>query len=495
MSSAWRRPDRRRALAAALLAWGLWAGGCARVVTAPPPRSTTTPRASTVVAPLPDDAPPPLMTLAAHDRLLVLAPHPDDESIGCGGLLRAATARGLPVRVVFLTYGDAHEWAFFLQRKHPVFVPAAVRRMGLERHDEALAATERLGVSPNDVLFLGYPDFGTLTIWHGHWGTRPPFRSLLTRVRAVPYASAYHPGAPYKGEEIVRDLTQILREFRPTKVFVSHPADHHPDHRALYLFTAVALRTAALTPAPTVYPYLVHFGRWPKPGGDHPEAPMNPPPRLAAQAVWQAFPLTPEEMARKRDAIQAHRSQYRFSAQALLAFDRTNELFGDFPVEIVSVIPKEIVVPQALPPASSEGAVELDHVALVGSEWRATRVEGDDVVITLKVGRPAGEVVTASIFLFGYRADQPFETMPKLRITLRPVGTSVDDQRRALPAKTVRVVRHADGVTVRVPRAALGHPEQIFLSARLFFSEVPLEWSAWHLLQLPSEPAPSASSS
>ncbi len=478
MSSAWRLGNRRRA-AVALLVWGLWAAAGPAVA---------------AEAPLPDDAPPPLMTLAANDRILVLAPHPDDETLGCGGLLRAATARRLPVRVVFLTYGDAHEWAFFLQWKHPVFIPAAVRRMGMERHDEALAATERLGVSPNDVLFLGYPDFGTLTIWHGHWGARPPFRSLLTRVRAVPYASAYRPGAAYKGEEIVRDLAQILREFHPTKVFVSHPADHHPDHRALYLFTAVALRAAALTPPPTVYPYLIHFGRWPKPGGDHPEASMNPPPRLAAQVVWRAFPLTPEEMARKRGAIQAHHSQYRFSAQALLSFARANELFGDFPLEVVPASPEETVVPWVPAAAPSDDALEQDHVALVGSEWRVTRAEGNDVVITLKLGRPVGELVTASLFLFGARADQPFEAMPKLRLTLRPVGVAVDDQRRPLPAKTVRVVRHLDGLTVWVPRAALGHPEQMFLSARLFFSEMPLEWSAWHVLQLPPEPPPSSSS-
>ena len=50
-------------------------------------------------------APP--VTLLPQDRVLVLAPHPDDEVIGCAGVIQRAVAMSLPLRVVFLTYGDA----------------------------------------------------------------------------------------------------------------------------------------------------------------------------------------------------------------------------------------------------------------------------------------------------------------------------------------------------------------------------------------------------
>ena len=78
--------------------------------------------------------------------------------------------------------------------------------MGEVRHHEALAAAKILGVDTNQLVFLGYPDFGTLTIWYRHWADRPSFESMLTKVTNVPYEDAFRPGAPYKGEEIVRDL-------------------------------------------------------------------------------------------------------------------------------------------------------------------------------------------------------------------------------------------------------------------------------------------------
>src|SRR5207249_3833424 len=51
------------------------------------------------------------LRLARDDRVLVLAPHPDDEALACGGLVQRALKMRLPVRIVFLTYGDSNEWS------------------------------------------------------------------------------------------------------------------------------------------------------------------------------------------------------------------------------------------------------------------------------------------------------------------------------------------------------------------------------------------------
>ena len=50
------------------------------------------------------------LQLGASDRVLVLAPHPDDESIACGGLLLAARAVGAARCVVVVTDGDNNPW-------------------------------------------------------------------------------------------------------------------------------------------------------------------------------------------------------------------------------------------------------------------------------------------------------------------------------------------------------------------------------------------------
>ena len=51
----------------------------------------------------------PGLTLGSADRLLILAPHPDDEVLGCGGVIPQAVALGLPVRIVFFPYRDFYE--------------------------------------------------------------------------------------------------------------------------------------------------------------------------------------------------------------------------------------------------------------------------------------------------------------------------------------------------------------------------------------------------
>src|SRR5207247_6384648 len=51
------------------------------------------------------------LTLPAHPRVLVFAPHPDDESLAAGGLITRLVHAGDAVRVVFVTNGDGYPWA------------------------------------------------------------------------------------------------------------------------------------------------------------------------------------------------------------------------------------------------------------------------------------------------------------------------------------------------------------------------------------------------
>ncbi len=408
--------------------------------------------------------------LRRDDRLLVLAPHPDDEAIACGGLIQRAVKMRLPVRVVFLTYGDANERSFAVFRRHPVIVPRAVRAMGLVRHDEAVAADRILGLGPDRLVFLGYPDFGTFEMWTEHWGAKPPLRSKLTRVAAVPYANAFRPGAGYKGEELLRDLTAQLRDFRPSKVFVSHPADHNPDHRALYLFARVALWNLEGELAPELFPYLVHYRGWPASRGLHAGESLVPP-LLAPSPAWRSLGVPPSARARKRAALQAHATQFRYSADFLLSFVRANELFGDFP---------------ALVPGAPAELADAERAALVGVEWRTVRVEHDALVVSTRLARPLAEAVEASVYVFGHRRDRPFARMPKLRIEVGMLGHRVLDQDRHVDGDTVEVERGERTIAVRVPLAALGRPERAFISARTSVADVPFDWTSWRVVELPA---------
>ena len=420
---------------------------------------------------------PPLHTLrlTPSDRILIVAPHPDDEVIGCGGIIQRAVEMRLPLRVVFLTHGDNNEFSFLLYGKHPVFVPAAVRRMGEIRHAEALTAAEILGVSANELIFLGYPDWGTFSIWCSYWGNRPAYRSMLTRVTTVSYPDAFRPGAEYKGEEILQDLETILREFHPTKVFVSHPADHQPDHRAAYLFTRVALWNAAPEVHSEIYPYLVHYHpKWPKPSRDPWNELLAPPPSLE-EVHWRSFSLLPDQILRKEKALKAHNSQYRAGSAALSAFVRPNELFGDFPTgRINPVHPAQI----------SEDVTEEDRAAFVGLTWQAISLEGDDLTLSFRFSRPLAKEVTAFIYLFGYRADHPFAEMPKVRVNVGMFHTAISDRLGTLKRAKVQVIRRSKEVALRIPLELLGDPQRILVSAHTSLGGIPLDRGSWHIVDL-----------
>ncbi len=128
-------------------------------------------------------------------NVLVIAPHPDDEAIGCGGTLLQHALAGDRVVAAFLTSGE----------------------LGLEslpkdlawkvREEEAAAAAEILGVAALE--FFRLPD----------------------------WTAGEHV------EEGAGKLAQVLQREAPGLVYLPHAAEWHPDHRAaLTIFTAALLR-------------------------------------------------------------------------------------------------------------------------------------------------------------------------------------------------------------------------------------------------------------
>jgi len=424
--------------------------------------------------------------LGDGDRILVLAPHPDDEVLGAGGVLREAVSRNLPVRVVFLTHGDSNEWSFLAYRKRPVFLPRAVLRMGTLRQEEALAAAAALGLPPWDLSFLGYPDYGTLTIWRSHWGLRPPDRGRLTRARAVPYQTAFRPGAPFKGEEILADLEAILREFHPTRIFVSHPADHHPDHAALYLFTRVALWDLQGEVTATLHPFLVHYPGWPRARGFRPDEELAPPPLLLGGFAWQSRELSRDEIVAKRHALAAHHTQYGYSAARLLSFVRANEMYGDLTVPVLAPDAGAVRLLDA-PEALGEPVAEPEEEAasgLVDLQGLSLRLVRDQVAIGMDLPEPLKEGSAVSLSVFGYRQDVAFQAMPKLELWVEPHAYTVRDQARTLPRSTALAVATGRRIEARIPLAALGDPGRLFLQVRTSSRRSRQGQTPWWIVEL-----------
>ncbi len=261
----------------------------------------------------------PQLTLAG-ERLLVLSPHPDDESLCCAGAIQRVLRGGGEVWVLWFTNGDGFEWdagllAHTLRPQGPASLELGQRRM-----EEARQAARRLGVAEGHLFFLGYPDRGLEALLR-HPGDLP-YRSRLTGVSYVPYPGTLSPGAPYTGESLRRDLRRVLEQVRPTLVLAPSPKDAHPDHRA------VGLLAQQEVPADRLRFWIVHGGlEWPLPKGLHPALPLEPAPR-GKGLPWQRLLLSAQERRVKLEALRAHATQMRLLARFLLAFVRENELFS-----------------------------------------------------------------------------------------------------------------------------------------------------------------------
>jgi len=166
-----------------------------------------------------------------EDTTVVIAPHQDDESLGCGGIIARRRNEGLPVHVIFITDGSASH------PDHERIKPAELAHL---RRAEAMAAMKCLGVERNAVHFLDEPD-GTL--------------KDISQVRR---------------RDLVGRLGTLLAQIQPAEIFLPCNPDGSGEHVATFAFVIDAVRARNLTPEIWQYPVWswwnpgLMFRRWVK---------------------------------------------------------------------------------------------------------------------------------------------------------------------------------------------------------------------------------------
>lgn len=267
-------------------------------------------------------------TIDATTTLLVVAPHPDDETLCCAGVIQRVLKAGGRVSVVWITSGDGSELSMLIVEKSLFINSDKLRDLAAKRMQEARAATALLGVPAAQQFFLGYPDRGLLLLMTDNYAT--PYHSRFTGATRVPYPTALFPGDPYTGQSLERDFDAVLDRVHPTLVLAPSPEDGHPDHRASGILAIRALSHRNELSKGRYW--IVHGGEgWPSPRGYSPDIPLNPPPRGKGLEPT-AFVLTEEERTRKLQAVRAYRTQMEVMSSFLLAFVRTTELYSALPV-------------------------------------------------------------------------------------------------------------------------------------------------------------------
>jgi len=147
--------------------------------------------------------------------ILVLAPHPDDEAFGCGGLIALKRLEGCPVHVVFVTDGSA---------SHPNHPTLSTTALATLREQEARASLRVLGVDSANIRFLGVRD-GTL----GHLSES-------------------------ESSTIVSHLQELLGDIKPDAVFLPFHEDGSSEHEAAFKLFATAIKKFPVRPRVMEFP-------------------------------------------------------------------------------------------------------------------------------------------------------------------------------------------------------------------------------------------------
>lgn len=184
-------------------------------------------------------------------RAVIVAPHPDDEVLGCGGLMQLLAAAGRPLQLISVTDGSA---------SHPGSERWPVQRLSVIRPQESAEALRRLGLPMHRLKWLrgGFAD---------------------TQVAA-------------REDQLSDFIAGHLRS--SDVVFTTWSEDGHCDHEAVGRASAEAARRAGAT----CHELPVWTWHWATPED--------------ALVPWQRarkILLSPEQIARKRHAVHAFASQ------------------------------------------------------------------------------------------------------------------------------------------------------------------------------------------
>jgi LmbE family N-acetylglucosaminyl deacetylase len=279
------------------------------------------------------ESPTAILSVGPDTRLLVIAPHPDDEVLAAAGLLQHLQAAKGVLRVVYLTDGEGYREGVQVEDRVASPTASNYRAYGRQREREAHAALRALGFGAESLTFMGFPNGGLNRLMTRYWSERKgAYRSPFTRRDRPSTSEIVVADTEFRGEDLTQELAQIISDFRPTMILVPRREDQHADHCSAWFFVADALADVTRVHPDRdvdVVTYIVHYFSW----LFEDDAPHTAPPEGLSGGVsgWLNVPLSGGELQTKRRALGMYKSQMDVMRWFLNGFARRDEWFSRQP--------------------------------------------------------------------------------------------------------------------------------------------------------------------
>jgi LmbE family N-acetylglucosaminyl deacetylase len=163
---------------------------------------------------------------ALPKSILIFCAHEDDDTAH-PEIIRAAVENNIPLHIVYFTSGDAGGCDQYYM--HSCDAERAMD-FGEVRMNEARASLQHLGVSQENIFFLGLPDGGLEQVWRNKNSDRP-YLSVLLASEHSPYRNSAVPNLPYARDAVVKAAKDFILKYKPALIITGHPDERHVDHR------------------------------------------------------------------------------------------------------------------------------------------------------------------------------------------------------------------------------------------------------------------------
>jgi len=211
---------------------------------------------------------------------MLIAPHPDDESLACAVALQRAVRAGAAIRVIYVSDGDNNPWPQRVIESKWRLKATDRSRWGRIRRAEALTALCLLGVEPAAAHFIGLPD--------------QKLTALLIRDCRF----------------VLKRLGSMISRWNPTHLIFPSHFDRHPDHSAVSVMVQLVLPdliSNGLTAS--AWTYSVHGNS------------------RAFSSLAEPMKASDSEQLMKLQAIRCHATQLRLSKKRFLGYVSRPEFF------------------------------------------------------------------------------------------------------------------------------------------------------------------------